>query len=619
MLFELDHVKEFRTKLQDLSREELLEIIEEQNPKFITAINRIEWVFRNKMSHIKDNDGNYITERDFTKEELIKLIDPPFVFSKELMKQGFNEATQRELHIASDPVLWARHHLNAEPRVYQVLVLREMNDQVVLRWGRRLGKTHVISLYVLWYSCVNERARTLIMAPMKNQVGVIYEEILDILEKAPEVNSSIVRKVRSPQFEIKFSNGSVIKLFTTGMKSGSKSDGVRGQEADMLILDEMDYMGDEDLVALMAMLQQTNENKYFGKKLIGASTPTGQRNTYWRWNTDKKHGFYSSFFPSYSNPLWNQEEEDKAHLRYTNEQHYRHEIEADWGEDAQGVYPRKYVDIAFDEDNGIGDYDSFRPNTDYYIYTLGVDWDKHGAGVNLAIAQIPVNYKNHPIRFVYREEVRKGEFTYLESIERIKKLDSIFNFEHVYIDQGSGEVQAELLHEYGMLNPHTRFHLKTKACHFSNTIEVRDPFTRQPIKKRLKPFMVDNLVNQLEQTNVQFCAEDEELYLQLISYIKLRETETGNPVFAPGGNTVDHAHDAVLLALYAVTENFDDLFDKSPKGKPVSFSNESFLPATKTEEKPKKVIESSFLSAKRASVGNPRRRTGRGQIRRSSF
>lgn len=617
-----------------LSREELLEIIESQSPEFIKSVNRIEWVFANKLSELTEPDGSHITERPFTKEELIRLIDPPFVFSRELMKQGFNEDMQRQLHIASDPVLWCKQILGAKPRAYQVLVMRDDHHQIVLRWGRRLGKSMALSMYILWYAFVHTRARILVLAPAKTQVGLLYEAILELAEASPIVSEAITKKPKHPQHEIWLSNGASIKLFTTGLRNGSKSDGARGQEADMLVLDEMDYMGTDDLVAVMAMLQKTDETKKFQKKIIGASTPTGQRKTFWKWNTDPKEDYHPYFFPSLVNPMWTSEEEQKAKRRYRNEQQYRHEILADWGEDADGVYGRSYVDTAF---NILPEwhYETYEPNNQRYIYTMGVDWDKHGAGVNIVIAEAPaLKPSNGPVKIVYREEVRKGDFTYLESIERIIQLDRIFNFKHIYVDQGAGEVQQELLHRYGMENPSTRLHIKTKACHFSNTIDIRDPYTRQKEKKRLKPFMVDNLVHFLETRRVIFNPSDDELYLQLISYIKIRENDSGYPVFAPGGDTVDHAHDALLLCLFAITENYDELFENFYFTPPVAISNSFFMPNKDGDNKPVKLPDeieepkpflkvapedSILLSPQKASVRRKVRRVPVGNIKRKMF
>ena len=68
----------FREKLENLSREDLLEIIQEQNPETIKQIKRIEWVFENKLSHLAWNDGTPVTERPLTVKELALLVDEPF-------------------------------------------------------------------------------------------------------------------------------------------------------------------------------------------------------------------------------------------------------------------------------------------------------------------------------------------------------------------------------------------------------------------------------------------------------------------------------------------------------------------------------------------------------------
>ena len=75
----------FREKLQKLSREDLLEIIKLQDVDTIKQINRIEWVFENKLNHLNWADGSPISERPLTNYELSLLIDEPFELDHELM------------------------------------------------------------------------------------------------------------------------------------------------------------------------------------------------------------------------------------------------------------------------------------------------------------------------------------------------------------------------------------------------------------------------------------------------------------------------------------------------------------------------------------------------------
>lgn len=75
----------FRQALEKLSREDLLEIIKMQDVDTIKEINRIEWVFKNKLQHLTWADGSSITERPLTNKELSLLVDEPFEIDNELL------------------------------------------------------------------------------------------------------------------------------------------------------------------------------------------------------------------------------------------------------------------------------------------------------------------------------------------------------------------------------------------------------------------------------------------------------------------------------------------------------------------------------------------------------
>lgn len=605
-------VREFREQLATLSRTELLEIIRMQNPQYIKHINRIEFVFKNKLTHLTWDDGSPIEERPITNAELISLIDPPFVFDKEMAQMGFNEDQQRQLHISLDPVLWAKHFLGLKPRAYQVLVLRNPNIRKVMRMGRRLGKSYTLALTMLWYAYTNPNAKVLIVAPMKSQVGLIYDAVIEHAEKDEVVAKSIIRNVTSPQYEINMSNGSSMRFFTTGMKSNGKADVTRGQEADIIILDEMDYMGPDDLIALMAMMQKTDENKTTEKMILAASTPTGQHNMFYNWCTNPLFNFSAFWFPSLVNPNWDKDMEEQMRVDYPTEIAFAHEIEAAWGEAADGVYSQKFVKQAFIDfkDEGVSyprgrwNYD-LRKTSAKSFHVMGVDWDKYGAGVNIVVLEACLpDYEDERfasrLRVVYREEVSKGENTYLEAIERIIQLHEFYNFKHIYVDRGSGEVQIELLHKYGIEHPSTKLSTIVKGWQFGQSIEVRDPFNKQPVKKELKPFMVSNLSSFLERGRIVFSETDEDLFMQLISYIVARtHSISGRPVFEMSGNVPDHAHDALLLACFAITDNYDELLNPIFASKSIAVSNEAFLPMLH----PDTASEKDFVEQKWGSNG----------------
>lgn len=109
----LSKTLEFRKQLEALSREDLIEIIQSQNPEYVKQINRIEWVFKNKLSHLNWQDGSPVIERAMTNKELALLVDEPFEIDNVLLNAGLSAEMQRQIHIAKDPCRWAKHFLRS--------------------------------------------------------------------------------------------------------------------------------------------------------------------------------------------------------------------------------------------------------------------------------------------------------------------------------------------------------------------------------------------------------------------------------------------------------------------------------------------------------------------------
>ncbi|HJS83614.1 MAG TPA: terminase family protein [Nitrososphaera sp.] len=638
-------VEEFRARLKELSREELLSLLEEQSPELRMQVNRIEYVFSHNLRHLSWGDGSQIKGRPLTVDELALLFDPPFEPDPDLTRAGISIDQQRQIHIANDPVTWAKTFLKTEPYVYQILMLRHPKRRKILRAGRRLGKTHVLALMILHYCFTHNDGRVLVLTPMKSQSQVIYEEMMKLVRNSDVAFDQIKRNVTSPYHEVDLKNGSTVRFFSTGLKTGGKSDVARGQEAHLIILDELDYMGPEDLDAIYAMLQKTPGAK--GQKtLVGASTPTGRREKFWEWCTDgvRRGRFAEFWFPSYCNPLWDRETEEEMREEYKNPMVYRHEIEADWGEDLEGVYPRRWVDIACNyADYGYTDRLPEGPHPYGSFYVMGVDWDKYGAGVNIIVLQVctedydeeeydsegkPLPDFRSKIRVVWREETQREEYALTRAVDRIKELNLIFQPRHIYVDRGYGEVQVELLHKHGVEVPESQLKKRVKGVSFSENMVMRDPATKQEVKKEIKPFMVDNLRQMLEAEQIVIPKSDELLFRQLIGYIVVRTTVTGREVFE-GGEAGDHAHDALILACLAITQNYGDLMRLRLATHSRAISNEAFIPLfdisenDSVREKEEKIVEEVWGDPANAPLRTKRAMAGRIKsnkpIRRSSF
>lgn len=440
----LTRIDEFRKRLVELGRDELLDLLEAQDPELRSHVRRIEWVFSNKLTHLTWTNGQPVVERPVTAEELALLIDPPFEVDPELTRLGLNADAQRQAFIASDPVLWARHFLDAKPRAYQILMLRDPNKRKVLRAGRRLGKSWTLAVLMLHWAYTHNHARILVLTPMKSQAEVIFKELQRLAAVSETVQNSIVRAVTSPHPVFEFVNGSIIRFFSTGLKSGGKSDVARGQEAHVVVLDELDFMGPDDLDAILAMLQKTDDTQE-EKVLVGASTPSGAQSRFFQWCQNPR--FREFWFPSYVNPYFTREIEEEFREQYS-DMVYRHEIEADWGEDTEGVYPRRWVEVACRTHDW-----QYHPEltSARSFFTIGVDWDKFGAGTNIVVLEVcQEDYEDTRfagrMRVAWREEIPKDQFTLTKAVQRIIELNASFNPRHIYVDRGYGECVAPNTH-----------------------------------------------------------------------------------------------------------------------------------------------------------------------------
>lgn len=588
--------EEFRAKLRLKTDEELREILALQNPEIIEDLNRIEHVFKTKLSHVKWPDGTPITGRPITHEELVLLVDEPFTPDPRLSKLGISLAEQKRIHMAKDPAMFAKNFLGIEPRAYQTLMLRDPHPSKILRTGRRAGKTVTLTIEMLHFSFIKKNAKIIVLAPAKAQVQEIYDAVIKYIDESPLMNSKfIVRKVRNPQFEIRFANGSTIKFFTTGVASASKADIVRGQEADMVVLDEMDYMHPEDFVAIMALLQKTDRHATERKRLIGASTPSGQRERFYHWIVDPPKGFTSFYYPAYVNPAWDDDMEVEQRDYYkSNIMAYRHEIEADFGEDTHGVYPRKFLDRCFihpfdESPDEFGEVKNLAPSWEYKPYRLdyqskyviGVDWNKFSAGTMICVLEIlprthSIEEHRGKVRLCFREEIPQEEYSLLRAVERIKELNTLFDPKWIYIDQGFGEVQQEILKKYGVEHPETRLHKKVKAINSAIKPEIRNPSTGEKEKRPYKALMVNALRDMIEEQQILFPSHDDDLYRELSAYIVDRYTANGEPIFAAGGTQQDHVHDALALAVLAITEKMSDFAKKRTFRVPIAVNTNGF-------------------------------------------
>ena len=480
--------------------------------------------------------------------------------------------------IMSDPVLWAKAFLKvSDPinkkmgpwiaRDYQAKMMRDDSIYKVYRCGRRIGKSETMIVEGLYKAYTKKKFRILYVTPYENQVNLIFMRMKEIIHDSPLVKNEISRMINSP-YIIEFKNGSTIMGFTTGASSGQGAANVRGQRADWIFMDELDYMAEQDY-STVSMI--AGERPDIG--VTCSSTPTGKRGTFYNLCTKKEMGYSEHYHPSMDNPNWCKEMEDHYRAELTPSQ-YDHEILAIFGTEEKGVFDKEALDRAMKQEfyayeplNSIQQHnleDSMQPTM--YLYDednkaprnifrcVGVDFDKFAAGSSIIVLDFDVNRKKFKV--IKRIEVPRGEYSLDNAVNWIIRVNFIYQPSWIFIDRGYGDYQLERLHLYGEDHPSTGLDKKVVGWQFKNTIPVMDPVTKETHKEPVKQFMVNQLSLSFERDRMILSPFDEVLHKQLIDYEVDHVSSTGLPIYTSKN---EHFVDALGLAHLAFVLNFPDL------------------------------------------------------------
>jgi hypothetical protein len=429
-------------------------------------------------------------------------------------------------------------------------------------------KTETMCIDMLWRIFTKSNYRCLIVTPYENQVRLVFMRLRELLEASPFLMAEKMKLTNNP-YQLTFKNGSAILGFTTGASSGSGAASIRGQRADWIFMDEVDYMGDNDFDSVTAIAAERRE--------IGitmSSTPTGRRTQFYKACTDPNMNYTEHYHPSSHNPNWGaaMEGEFRAQL---SEQGYVHEILAEFGTQDTGVFNKDKLDLACLHEcyayNPLDYYQIDRVkelniNPNMYIYPsghraqmnpfrcMGVDWDKYGASSSIIILDYDV--LRNKFKVIKRVEVPRGEYSYDNAVNTIVDLNEQYNPSWIYCDRGAGEYQIERLHIIGDERPSTGLKHKVKGWQFKNTIDIMDPITKQVVKEPMKPFMVTQLQIAFDREKLMLSQFDETLHKQLIDYEVVKINSDGTPKFTSKN---EHYVDALGLAYLAFVLEFADL------------------------------------------------------------
>lgn len=184
------------------------------------------------------------------------------IFKKvDFVKQqyGLNFKESLEYVVTNNPILWAKVYLDWETRDYQHVIIQEGKNskKLVLRLGRRLGKSDSMCVLILWFAYTqynrgpNNQYDIIIATPYETQIDLIFKRLHQLIDMSPVLKSLITRDVHhNLNLTINGIVSNILGLTAGANNSSGGANSTRGQRADLLILDEADKLEKSRLFAI---------------------------------------------------------------------------------------------------------------------------------------------------------------------------------------------------------------------------------------------------------------------------------------------------------------------------------------------------------------------------------
>lgn len=533
------------------------------------------------------------------------------------MEIDFNNPKIRELF--TNPLKWAeaflRNPMDSEKplrlKSYQseVLAATRENRRIVLRYGRRMGKTVALCVDTLWWVAASplvemmennlkkqRKIKILIATPYETQIKMIWSMYLSLIQDSPLLEDQLVKVRTSDVHVLEFANGSVIEGYTIGISSSNKGTSLRGLDADVIFIDEMDAIPREIIDEVLMPIWTGHPDC----KIRVSSTPTGKRELFFEWCTRSEElGWWHRHHPSWhpDNDRWisNATAKEKGmpltestefQVRSTTPSDaFAREYGAEFGEEYGGVYKHHLINSAlvkYGRDIDIADSDIFDPGFSQnpaHKYIIGVDWNSYingGQVVMLEYCSTPTHVtffdddEQHDVtidftgkyRLFYRRGIKSQKATQRLTREEIIRLLTQYKIDYVYVDYGAGDTNIEELSLYGRAHPELDLPRKLRVIDSGATTDHWDHVAKQKVKKRNKSLMVNFSVLSLEEHMFILPKEEDQptrLIGQMRSYRIKNRTARGE--FSYEGE--DHVLDAFNLAIYGFQQNFGQLITQT--------------------------------------------------------
>jgi len=425
----------------------------------------------------------------------------------------------------SDYDIFAVSQLDMMLRRFQSEILRCTSRRKVLRLPRRAGKTVVMAILGLTFAMKHSNAKILVAAPYVVQIEVIFKQMNEFIKKSELLMSGVTKGSNSKHKLYKsnphlftFVNGSEIVGLTTGAQEAAN---IRGQSADLIILDEVDYMNEGDIEAILPILATSPDTIF-----VAASTPAGKKSYFYEWchSDSYKHVHYVYQELEHYNPEQDQEFKETYPL-----ERYQREILAEFTLQESGVYRPDFIERAL-RDYKFDDLQMVSEG----IYTFGVDWNE-SAGVHIVVSKLDKLDGRIVVSNIV--VVPPSKLTQIVAVEKILEMDSIYNPRKIMLDAGYGNTQYQMMLQTAHHQPERRLEQRMEMLPFQSTIELYDPVSGGITVQPVKPVMVDISVRYLEEDKIILPASEDypsKLIGQMRNYVIEGYGAKGVPNYTKG-------------------------------------------------------------------------------------
>lgn len=412
--------------------------------------------------------------------------------------------------------------------------------------------TEVVTVDSLHYAQNNPGKTVMIIGPFQNLIDEIFDRIASLLDSEQSAFSEGYDRKRQPNV-IRLPNGSQIKGFTTGLNG----DSIRGQSADRIYFDEAAYIPPTAFRSVMALLMDNPS-----VSITATSTPSALQTNFKKWCLEdpdwRQFHYQSTLFPYFH------EIEHTLKATYTGDD-YNLEVLAEFIEGSSRVFKSHNIATASKVYNYVNRFSELEgENRRDWIITIGVDYNEFKNGFQLVV--LGFNKVNRYFKILNRISLHNETYgedpnknLQITGVETIKEQYHNFDADFVYVDQGHGSMQNEVLSKYFFEIGKSHVF---KGVDFASNYEYEDIYTGEIKQKRKKVMMVYFLQKRFELGEITISENEEKekglMLSQLNEYRVDRYDAKDQPIFAGA----DHILDGLMLANFAIIENFEALFDR---------------------------------------------------------